>query len=248
MTESEWLICEDPQLMLQWLVGEEGEPGAAVRRAMGMRPSDRKLRLFACACRRQMSSLPWDGDSAGWLHMEEYPDDSVPADGNPSHFIPAIEHAMLFLSESIQDRPPARLSAALLRDIIGNPFRPVTLYTETWEVPLTAMSASASESTDAISGAVVSCPWLTPTVVSLAVAAYEERPWRKCGGTGQVEDGHLDPVRMMVLADALEEAGCDNENILRHLRGEEWTLDAWMPKRSPCVRGCVVVDLLRGVS
>jgi predicted Zn-ribbon and HTH transcriptional regulator len=46
----------------------------------------------------------------------------------------------------------------------------------------------------------------------MAEAAYEER----------TPDGLLDPVRLLVLADALEEAGCTEERLLRHLRGEEW--------------------------
>jgi hypothetical protein len=40
---------------------------------------------------------------------------------------------------------------------------------------------------------------------------------------------------MPVLADALEEAGCQDADILVHLRGPE-----------PHVRGCWVVDLLLG--
>ena len=52
--------------------------------------------------------------------------------------------------------------------------------------------------------------WLTPTAYSMAQAAYEER----------CEDGTLDAVRLSILADALEEAGCDNEELMRHLRGQ----------------------------
>ena len=40
---------------------------------------------------------------------------------------------------------------------------------------------------------------------------------------------------MPILADALEEAGCDHADILTHCRGD-----------SPHVRGCCVVDLLLG--
>ena len=45
----------------------------------------------------------------------------------------------------------------------------------------------------------------------------------------------LDPDRLAVLADALEEAGCDNADLLSHLRGP-----------GPHVRGCWALDLLLG--
>lgn len=61
----------------------------------------------------------------------------------------------------------------------------------------------------------------TSTVVSIATAIYDENAWD----------------RLAVLADALEEAGCDNAEVLAHCRG-----------RGPHVRGCWVVDLLLGKS
>jgi hypothetical protein len=68
--------------------------------------------------------------------------------------------------------------------------------------------------------------WLTSNVVGIARAAYEERV---------LPSGHLAPVRLAVLADALEEAGCADRAILDHLRGP-----------GPHVRGCWPVDLLTG--
>ncbi len=82
--------------------------------------------------------------------------------------------------------------AGLLRDIFGNPFRPVTF----------------------------SPSWRTDTAVSLAAQMYESR----------------DFSAMPILADALQDAGCDNEDILNHCR------DA----NQPHVRGCWVVDLVLG--
>jgi hypothetical protein len=70
--------------------------------------------------------------------------------------------------------------------------------------------------------------WRTPQVVALGQAAYEER---------ELPSGKLDVARLAVLADALEEAGCDQADILNHLRGP-----------GPHVRGCWAVDLLLGKS
>jgi hypothetical protein len=80
---------------------------------------------------------------------------------------------------------------ALLREVLGNPFRPVT--------PNRA--------------------WQTPAVQGLA--------------SGILNDNAFD--RMPVLADALEEAGCDNADILSHCRSE-----------GPHVEGCWAIDLLLG--
>ena len=92
------------------------------------------------------------------------------------------------------------VSVALIREVIGNPFRATRLDTA----------------------------WRMPTVVSLAQAAYDERA---------LPTGHLDPVRVAVLADALEDAGCSNEAILSHLRSA-----------GPHVRGCWALDLILGKS
>ena len=68
--------------------------------------------------------------------------------------------------------------------------------------------------------------WGDGLVRRLAAAAYEQR---------ELPSGTLDAVRLAVLADALEEAGCADPNILGHLRGP-----------GPHVRGCWPVDLLLG--
>jgi hypothetical protein len=85
----------------------------------------------------------------------------------------------------------------LLWDVFGNPFQPVCL-------------------DDA---------WCTPTVETIARAAYGER----------LPSGALDNARLAVLADALEESGCSAQAILDHLR---------------CpgihVRGCWPVDRILG--
>lgn len=102
--------------------------------------------------------------------------------------------------------------ATLLRDIFGNPFQSLP------ELRRSGGSCGGQglEELDWIS------PWLTwndGTVRKLAQAIYQDRRF-----------GDLP-----VLADALEEAGCHNQDILEHCRGS-----------GTHVRGCWVVDLLLG--
>jgi hypothetical protein len=61
--------------------------------------------------------------------------------------------------------------------------------------------------------------WLTPTVVALARGIFADRAYE----------------RLPILADALQEAGCDNEDILTHCRSN-----------GPHVPGCWVIALLLG--
>src|SRR5262249_15629562 len=68
---------------------------------------------------------------------------------------------------------------------------------------------------------VVNPSWLTSDVRTLAEGIYQERAFD----------------RMPILADALQDAGCDNDDILNHCRSD-----------APHVRGCWVVDLVLGKS
>ena len=63
-------------------------------------------------------------------------------------------------------------------------------------------------------------------MVALARAAYDQR---------ELPAGTLDTARLAVLADALEDAGCANADILNHCR-----------RPGVHVRGCWAVDLLLG--
>lgn len=82
---------------------------------------------------------------------------------------------------------------ALVRDIFGNPFQPVTFEPS----------------------------WRTTAVDGLATGIYEEKAFD----------------RLPVLADALEDAGCSDGDILDHCRSQ-----------GEHVRGCWVVDLILGKS
>jgi hypothetical protein len=66
--------------------------------------------------------------------------------------------------------------------------------------------------------------WQEGTSANLARAAYDER---------RLPAGTLDSARLALLADALEDAGCTDAELVGHLRGP-----------GPHVRGCWAVDLI----
>jgi hypothetical protein len=69
--------------------------------------------------------------------------------------------------------------------------------------------------------------WRDGAIPRLAEAAYENR---------FLPSGHLDLAPLGVLADALEEAGCTDAELLGHLRGP-----------GPHTRGCWAIDTLMGL-
>lgn len=217
MTAAEWLACTDADAMLEFLQ-LAGNP--------------RKSRLFGVACCRHIWHLMDDARSrnavvtAEWsidgLADEEEMFSAYSAAGDAigdligqadlSAYAPSAAAGWLaeccagphsykwtsvarFILDAKADK------VAWLRDIFGNPFRPVTI-DPAWTT------------------------WNNCTVVKLAEAIYQDR---------DLPSGCLDAGRMAILADALEDAGCSDEDILPHCRGP-----------GPHVRGCWVVDLLLG--
>jgi hypothetical protein len=225
MTEQEWLSSEDPSRMLFALTSEA--PGPRQGRA---RPSDRKLRLFVAAGLAVV--LP---ESTLRPQVEAMADDpSIPPDRRwwPTDADPA-DGARCVATATRRPGSMKRL-AALLRDIVGNPFRPVTL---------PPAEHSWFDGTEIRTTPVLSRHrFATPAVLSLARAAYEEReghwertPLRGISTQKWVDHGTLDGARLAVLSDALEEAGCDSADLLSHLRSP-----------GPHVRGMWSLDLILG--
>ena len=233
MIETKWLAARFSRPMLNHLAEQA---------------SERKLRLFAVACCRRIWPTLHDERSRHAVELaEQYADglinlevlrqtgsDSVAAfeeicraqTGERDLFHPlwravaafrrsapsAVRWACLAAmmsteraldvantAESVANSKDLQLQCELLREVFGNPFRPMTL-------------GPAHR---------------TPTIVSLARAAYDER---------HLPSGELDPQRLAVLSDALEEAGAPAE-LTAHLRAP-----------GPHVRGCHVVDLILGMS
>jgi hypothetical protein len=216
MDETEWLACNSPEPMLEFLQGKA---------------SDRKLRLFGCACCRVIwPSVEEQASREAVVVAERYADSEVGRNelhsarraagkfglyraGWVAAYCVVGYRAWHATRDTIWHAtgaaaPPSREGREnkvktihcrfihFLRDIFGDPFHPVTLEPA----------------------------WRTTNVVSLAQAAYDDRI---------LPGGTLDPDRLAVLADALEDAGCDSADILSHLRGP-----------GPHFRGCWVVDAI----
>jgi hypothetical protein len=226
LSEEEWLSCGYPGTML----------GRRLRTA-----DARKLRLFLCACcRRVWNSFPDERCRAAVTAAESWADGKLSAGALAEHrsateFVRAREErayqeVRFDLTPSSQKRRKRYYAAQaaawvvvprkdrilraayactvaapatrdeegahcdILRDIFGNPFRPVAFDAD----------------------------WRTSTAVAIAQGMYDSR----------------DFGAMPILADALQDAGCDNDDVLNHCR------DA----KGVHVRGCWVVDLVLGKS
>jgi hypothetical protein len=206
MTEAEWLACRDPMPMLE-LPGTQRSP--------------RKRRLFVVACCRRIAGVMTEAGKRAVIAAEDYADGLIDryelhdawvsvgfpkaenrryaaavaraASVSPGNDL-AAHGAASAVNASAKKRQERAAQADLLRDIFGNPFRPVAL----------------------------DPAWLTSDVLALAKGIYDEKAFD----------------RTPILADALQDAGCDNDEVLAHCRDAQQVH----------VRGCWVVDLVLGKS
>jgi hypothetical protein len=213
MTEEEWLADADMEKKVQYVYKQK---------------QTRKVRLFSCGCCRQL---------APWIKNDR--------------LLQAIERAEKFadgeLSESTLDKWRLEVNR-LERDVPRSPYtaeravyhaiRCVCLvpkyfgYTSVWRTLLTSntsfgpeFSATAPALAYALFRDIFANPfrqvvsedaWRTSTVVALAKQMYQSR----------------DFSTMPILADALQDAGCESEVMLNHCRDE----------KQIHVRGCWLVD------
>lgn len=178
MTREEWLACNDPGPMLAFALHDRAYGGP-----VGFRLGDRKLRLFACACHRLSGLEPL---TPAYARMEE--------EGEAWHENAGAGEAVILARLWAENmRPRERVSQAqkahLLREVVGDPFAPV----KPPRKPLACARCGrtslvfirgAAEAPISFAGDVwrckecrheqpwppdcMTCPWLTPTVLSLA--------------------------------------------------------------------------------
>jgi hypothetical protein len=229
MTEAAWLLIRHPAVLLD-----------AVR-ANHTKLSTRKLRLYLCACSR---CIP-DFTSAERLPeaveiIEAFADGLVNLDQlnvGRSSFVPSghrdlrgrfwrLTRCVLSGNNQVWDaaKQVANLVAVIRVLAMLGPKTP-EIATQ-WESLVLAERSHLCPLVRDIFGnpfhpAVSAAPtWLTSTVVGLARHIHDSR----------------DFSAMPILADALQDAGCDNDDILNHCRDSNATH----------VRGCWVVDCLLG--
>jgi hypothetical protein len=227
MTESQWQSCTDTQAMLAFLHESD-------------RANDRKLNLFGVACCRRIWPLLMDERSRNVVEAaERY------AEGNTT--AERLEVAWRYAYyEVVQAMPPggprwwaavAAVRAARAED---------QQHTQRQRVASTVEAAALALADEGgVQAALLRdligpepfrpLPSLAPSVlawndgciVKLATSIYEERT---------LPQGTLDVGRLGVLADALEDAGVTDRDILGHCRQQG----------AVHVRGCWLLDLLLG--
>jgi hypothetical protein len=248
MTEAQWLACTNPIPMIEYL-----------RRSKRHGTSERKLRLFSCACCRRIWDFLHDRRSQGAVEMAERHAEGLAGDqellaanglaqaaereaeeqwGGPTVQAGAARAA----EKASRLQVPRARRARTGREIATH----VALYTsndahwtELWAMRGAVTETSLTERMRQVEARqsgllrdmvgnpfrpISPGPWLTPTVFLVAQAAYESRT---------LPSGLLDHANLAILADALQDAGCQENAVLSHCRlpGEH-------------VRGCWVLDLI----
>jgi hypothetical protein len=237
MTEQEWLLATDPKSMLEFLRGKA---------------SDRKLRLFACVCCRQLDPTLSDETVRTAIEVTEQWVDGTASQEELEAAWTAIqaviyqpwmagleEHRALTIGESKlmigeRKRTWLRRIAKWSSNAVwpGAAFIAAEAPNDSWMLERVVVEEGWKRTLTCLLRDVfgpllfrtitLAPAWLTwhgGLLVSMAQKMYDSRDFSD----------------MPVLADALEEAGCTNPDILAHCRGSETH-----------VRGCWIVDLLLG--
>lgn len=252
MTEAEWLASADPKPMLRFLLGTNHPRVQDIESFPDCRTSDRKLRLFACACYNRIRHfLPNAIAQAAVEVGEQFADGLVPAEE-----LQKAETSIRRSFEAIEEQWMASQGAERITLQPTHDAFSLALVVLWAQAPKAAYYASsnayyASAAITNIGGVSydgefssgpatearaqtyllrdifghlflpisLSSSWLTSTVVAMAQQMYDSR----------------DFSAMPILADALQDAECEDAAILNHCRGP-----------GPHVKGCFVVDLLLG--
>ena len=193
----------------EWLVCEDS---ARMLEFIRNRASDRKLRLLACACyRRLWDNLASEADKEAIEVAERFADGKISKRRLGIAFANAYGNYLTAVSGERHFAYPVAEEFApgcpsVVISMRAEHPNQVGLFRDTFG-PLLFRPVTFDPA------------WRTATVTSLAHAIYDDRAFD----------------RMPILADALEDVGCTNAEVLGHCRGG-----------GEHVRGCWVVDLVLG--
>jgi hypothetical protein len=244
MTETDWLACEGPFPLIDFLEGHFYALEGDVDEDPAKWWVSRKLRLWAVACCRRIERLLTDPRSrAGLTALERYVDGELPRKQLRSaidaaakvtwdyehrgtsaeyHAATAAYNAMDDIQDDFRDSCDSaeEAAAAVAATVPDDGSKECTArYQQLHDAEVAAQAELVREVFGNPFRPVALEPaWLTSDVRALAHAIYAERAFD----------------RMPILADALQDAGCENEDVLAHCRSAT----------APHVRGCWVVDLL----
>jgi hypothetical protein len=259
------IIAKQEYKMGQWQPGiteaawlSSGETGPLLR-AIAPIASDRKLHLYAIACCHRIAPLlPHPDSRRGIEVLEEFVEGR--ATSEEVNEINWYVEGAAFRLEGIARREDwqveewiretERIPQKVLADLINNPGRPIQAVRE--------LLISAAYFADSV---VSTVPWERRMIDHLDMienrnfqfapflcdifgnpfrpVAFNPR-WQSTTAVGLAQSMYesRDFGAMPILADALQDAGCEDDAILSHCRD---------PKQ-PHVRGCWVVDLVLGKS
>lgn len=249
MNEEEWFICTEPNLML-----------AHLQRQFGCRALRRKNRLFICACRR----LGWDLTSTPDERIaievaERFADGQVThaeRDTARKKFRAIHVHHHVFRLGLIRNLPPVKpLTASEMlamfacesdKRLFDAAMQTVALVVQAWTEAALGPNARQRPGSEwrewQAKHRRCGCYYLrdifgNPFRTFAIDPLWVERNDRIVPKLAQAIYEEYAFDRLPILADALEEAGCTDSDILNHCRqpGEH-------------VRGCWVVDLILGKS
>jgi hypothetical protein len=223
MTEEEWLACKDPRPLLKFLKD-------------GGRLSDRKARLFAAACCRRVWRLLPPGPARRAVEVAELFADGLASIDDLSAPAAPEDAALRAVESAVWLDAFSACHYAALAVACDPGGMPLPAGVKRFPALRGTMAAEQALQCAILRDIFSPPPPLAPALLTweggllprLARAAYDNRT---------LPASTLDPVRLAVLADALEEAGCQDQGVLQHLRE---------PGRVH-VPGCFVVDPLLGL-
>ncbi len=222
MTEAEWLACTEPRVALSFLQGKV---------------SDRKLRLFACACCRRIWNLLTDERSR---HSVEVAERFADGQSNNEELIAAYYQANVASNASdpldVFTYRASQLASIIAYPAVRHGADCTSLAADAVADTVADISINAVAYRDARRGELAAqCHVLHDIVGNPFRPASINPGWRDTGARAiaQAIYNQRDFSRLSVLADTLEDGGCNEASILDHCRGP-----------GPHVRGCWVVDLL----